>query len=49
MEHEEFGDEGVAENAPIQGVLGDAIPLEAVDPTQDPHIIVDEVIFYQRE
>ena len=43
MDREEFGEEGVPANMSIQGILGDRIPDEAVDPTQDPNIIVGEV------
>ena len=43
MDREEFGEEGVPASTSIQGILGDRIPDEAVDPTQDPNIIVGEV------
>ena len=43
MDHEEFGDGEAMESSNIQGVLGDRILTEAVDPTQDPNIMVGEV------
>ena len=43
MEREEFGEEEGMESENMQGILGDSIPIEAVDPSKDPNILVDEV------
>lgn len=45
MEREEFGEDEQTNATNIQGILGDRIPSEAVDPTQDPNILVGEVIY----
>lgn len=43
MEREEFGEEEGMESGNMQGILGDSIPIEAVDPSKDPNILVGEV------
>ena len=44
QEKDEAGQEGMDEGVEaISGVLGESIPIEAVDPSKDPNIMVDEV------
>ena len=43
MEREEFGEEEGNEISSMQGILGDSIPIEAVDPSKDPNILLGEV------
>lgn len=39
-----MGQEGMEEGVEaISGVLGESIPIEAMDPSKDPNIMVDEV------
>lgn len=39
-----MGREGMEEGVEaISGVLGESIPIEAMDPSKDPNIMVDEV------
>ena len=38
-----MGNEEVMMSENIQGVLGDQIPSDVIDPTQDPNIMVGEV------
>ena len=38
-----MGNEEVMMSENIQGVLGDKIPSDVIDPTQDPNIMVGEV------
>ena len=40
-----MGNEEMVESENIQGVLGDQIPSDVIDPTQDPNIMVGEVCF----
>ena len=42
---EEMGNEEMVESENIQCVLGDQIPSDVIDPTQDPNIMVGEVCF----
>lgn len=42
-ESEEFRDAEVEESGVVQGIMGDNIPLDSLDPTKDPNIALPEV------
>lgn len=43
LEKDEFGQEENGEPAVVSGILGDSIPVEAMDVSKDPNIVVNEV------
>lgn len=45
-ENEEFPDEQMEGEEAVRGLMGDQIPVEALNPENDPNITVPEVGFY---
>ena len=47
-ESEEFRDAEIEQSGVVQGIMGDNIPLDSLDPTKDPNIALPEVRIYWR-
>ena len=48
-ESEEFRDAEIEQSGVVQGIMGDNIPLDSLDPTKDPNIALPEVGVGARE